>query len=97
MNCPKCLFENPPGLIFCGRCGTRLEGEKGIVATPTLTMEKPLDTLAAGSLAEFEKSAQARDYLIPVFLESLVLLDLPWIGEFTSSSRFRALRAKIKK
>jgi tetratricopeptide (TPR) repeat protein len=43
------------------------------------------------ALAELEKSVQARDYLIPVFLESAVMLDLPWIVEFTSSPRFRAL------
>lgn len=24
MNCPQCAFENPPGMAFCGRCGTRL-------------------------------------------------------------------------
>ena len=25
MKCPKCQFENPDGLVFCGKCGTKLE------------------------------------------------------------------------
>jgi len=25
MKCPKCQFENPDGLIFCGKCGAKLE------------------------------------------------------------------------
>ena len=25
MQCPKCLFENPEGMQFCGKCGTKLE------------------------------------------------------------------------
>ena len=24
MTCPRCTFENPPAMAFCGRCGTRL-------------------------------------------------------------------------
>jgi TolB-like protein/tRNA A-37 threonylcarbamoyl transferase component Bud32 len=48
------------------------------------------------ALAQLEKSSQARDYLIPVSLDQLKLLDLPWIAEFTSSPRYQAIRAKIK-
>ena len=25
--CPKCLFENPPETVFCGKCGTRIQGD----------------------------------------------------------------------
>jgi hypothetical protein len=25
MQCPKCQFENPEGIKFCGECGTKLE------------------------------------------------------------------------
>ena len=25
MKCPKCQFENPDGMRFCGKCGERLE------------------------------------------------------------------------
>ena len=25
MQCPKCQFENPEEMQFCGRCGTKLE------------------------------------------------------------------------
>jgi len=49
------------------------------------------------ALAQLEKSSQARDYLIPVSLELFRFWDLPWIAEFTSSPRFQALRAKIKR
>src|SRR5262245_61892222 len=24
MTCPRCEFENPPAMAFCGRCGARL-------------------------------------------------------------------------
>jgi len=49
------------------------------------------------ALAQLEKSSQARDYLIPVSLELFRFWDLPWIAKFTSSPRFQALRAKIKR
>src|SRR4030042_1352599 len=26
MKCPKCQFDNPEGIDFCGKCGTKLEG-----------------------------------------------------------------------
>ena len=25
MKCPKCQFENPEGIIFCGKCASKLE------------------------------------------------------------------------
>jgi NADH pyrophosphatase NudC (nudix superfamily) len=25
MKCPKCQFENPEGIKFCGECGAKLE------------------------------------------------------------------------
>jgi TolB-like protein len=49
------------------------------------------------ALAQLEKSSQVRDYLIPVTLEFIAILDLPWIEEFISSPRFLALKAKIKR
>src|SRR5262245_20841521 len=24
MTCPRCSFENPPAMVFCGRCGAKL-------------------------------------------------------------------------
>jgi len=50
MNCPKCGFENAPGVIYCGRCGTRLETAKNIAASPTLTLEYPGSILGKGAL-----------------------------------------------
>ena len=48
MNCPKCGFENPPGLAYCGQCGTRLGADKNIPASSTLTMEQPKESLPRG-------------------------------------------------
>ena len=48
------------------------------------------------ALAQLEKSCQARDYPIPVSLELLKLIDLPWMAGFMSSPRYQAVRAKIK-
>jgi serine/threonine protein kinase len=50
MKCPKCGFENAPGVDYCGRCGTRLEAAKDSAASPTLTIEYPQKILAKGSL-----------------------------------------------
>jgi serine/threonine protein kinase/Tfp pilus assembly protein PilF len=50
MNCPKCGFENTPGLAYCGRCGTRLETADKIAAAPTLTIAYRQNALAKGSV-----------------------------------------------
>jgi len=50
MNCSKCGFENPAGVVYCGRCGTRLDAEKGVPASSTLTIEHPKESLSRGSL-----------------------------------------------
>jgi serine/threonine protein kinase/Tfp pilus assembly protein PilF len=47
------------------------------------------------ALAQFEKSSQARDYLIPALLRIIEIYDLPWMKEITSSPRFKSLKAKI--
>ena len=26
--CPKCQFDNPPETIYCGKCGTRIQGTR---------------------------------------------------------------------
>jgi class 3 adenylate cyclase/tetratricopeptide (TPR) repeat protein len=38
MKCPKCQFENPGGLIFCGKCGGKLER-----ICPNCNLPNPLD------------------------------------------------------
>jgi serine/threonine protein kinase/Tfp pilus assembly protein PilF len=50
MKCLKCGFENTPGLAYCGRCGTRLEAEKDIAASPTSTIEYTKITMTKGSV-----------------------------------------------
>jgi serine/threonine-protein kinase len=48
------------------------------------------------ALSEFEKSSQARDYLMPVTLASMDRYDFPGVEAFVASPRFQALLAKIK-
>jgi serine/threonine protein kinase len=49
------------------------------------------------ALAELEKSSQARDYLLPVFLKlNVEKIDLPCLKQLKSSPRFQALKDKIK-
>jgi TolB-like protein/Tfp pilus assembly protein PilF/predicted Ser/Thr protein kinase len=49
------------------------------------------------ALAQLEKSCQAGDPIIPVTLELLKFIDLPWMAEFMSSPRYQAIWAKIKR
>jgi TolB-like protein len=48
------------------------------------------------ALAQFEKSTQARDYLLPAFFVFAEKFDLPMMKDVMSSPRFQALKAKIK-
>jgi len=47
MNCPKCGFENPPDLSYCGKCGTQIQLSKDIPITKTI--ETPKEELTTGS------------------------------------------------
>lgn len=48
------------------------------------------------ALAQFEKSTQARDYLLPALFVFAEKFDLPMMKDVMSSPRFQALKAKIK-
>jgi TolB-like protein/Tfp pilus assembly protein PilF len=48
------------------------------------------------ALTQFEKSSQARDYLLPVTLVSMKKYVFPGVEDFVASPRFQALLAKIK-
>lgn len=50
MNCAKCGFENPAGLAYCGRCGTRLAAGEDIAVSSTLTFEHPQESIPKGRL-----------------------------------------------
>jgi len=49
MKCPKCAFENPADIIFCGRCGSRLDS---VITDPSATQTyiPPVSTLKVGSV-----------------------------------------------
>jgi adenylate cyclase len=46
------------------------------------------------ALAEFERSVQSRDYLLPAFFT--LSESYPWMAEIRNTPRFQALRAKVK-
>lgn len=48
MNCPKCGFENPPDLSYCGKCGTQIRPSEDIPITKTI--ETPKEELTTGSI-----------------------------------------------
>jgi len=47
IKCPKCQFENPDTIHFCGECGTQLISKEEIPVTETL--ETPKEELTTGS------------------------------------------------
>lgn len=48
MKCPKCGFENPPDLSYCGKCGTQIQPSEDIPITKTI--ESPKEELTTGSI-----------------------------------------------
>jgi TolB-like protein/tRNA A-37 threonylcarbamoyl transferase component Bud32/Tfp pilus assembly protein PilF len=48
------------------------------------------------ALTQFEKSSQARDYILPVMLVSMDRYDFPGVEDFVASPRYQALLARIK-
>jgi TolB-like protein/predicted Ser/Thr protein kinase len=50
MKCPKCDFDNPDTLKFCGDCGTQLTPAEEIQASFTKTLETPIQELTRGTL-----------------------------------------------
>ena len=50
MKCPKCNFDNPADLSFCGKCGTQLGQAEDTAAPPTKTIETPKQELTTGSV-----------------------------------------------
>jgi serine/threonine-protein kinase len=49
MKCPKCLFENPEDILFCGKCGTQLPKSEEFAPSITKTLETPREELTTGS------------------------------------------------
>jgi ribosomal protein L40E len=46
MKCPKCQFENPEGIIFCGKCASKLE-----FICPKCNFSNPSDFIFCGKCA----------------------------------------------
>jgi class 3 adenylate cyclase len=56
-HCPSCNFDNPPGMKFCGNCGTRLpeapEGTPGKRPdTRPITLAQQLGAMVGADLSE---------------------------------------------
>lgn len=49
VTCPKCHFDNPETLKFCGECGTPLPSSKDIRPEVTETFQMPIKELTTGS------------------------------------------------
>jgi len=49
IKCPKCQFDNPDNIVFCGKCGTKFESSKEIPASPTKTLETPKEEFTRGT------------------------------------------------
>jgi class 3 adenylate cyclase/ribosomal protein L40E len=63
MKCPKCQFENPEGIEFCGKCGSKLE-----LICPKCNFSNPPDFTFCGKCAtafEAPKEALPIDYSEP--------------------------------
>jgi predicted RNA-binding protein with PUA domain len=63
MKCPKCQFDNPDGLAFCGKCGGKLEK-----VCPKCNFSNPPDFMycgKCGSTLEEVQTAPPLDYSKP--------------------------------
>ena len=49
INCPKCDFENPSDILYCGKCAAPLKPSEEIPDSPTRTLETPLEALKRGA------------------------------------------------
>ncbi|MBN2409455.1 MAG: hypothetical protein JXE07_06930, partial [Candidatus Aminicenantes bacterium] len=50
MDCQKCGFANPPGLTYCGKCGTRLTSAPDFATSATKTLERPQASFVRGGV-----------------------------------------------
>ena len=60
MQCPKCRFENPPGMKFCGKCGAKLES-----ICPECNASNPPEFNFCGKCGQ--KLNEAQDYIAKHF------------------------------
>jgi class 3 adenylate cyclase/tetratricopeptide (TPR) repeat protein len=60
MKCPKCEFDNPEGMQFCGKCGTQMKG-----TCPKCDFANPPDFEYCGKCGHSLTEAPAIDYSEP--------------------------------
>ncbi len=49
IKCPKCQFDNPDTVHFCGECGTRIISSEEIPVSHTKTLETPREEFTRGT------------------------------------------------
>jgi serine/threonine protein kinase len=49
IKCPQCHFDNSDDTIYCGKCAALLKPSEEIPASPTQTLETPMETLKRGT------------------------------------------------
>ena len=49
VECPKCHFDNPEDIDFCGKCGAKFEPSEDISVAHTETLETPTEELTRGT------------------------------------------------
>jgi len=49
IKCPECQSDNPDGTRFCGNCAAPLKSSEEIPASPTKTLETPVEELTTGA------------------------------------------------
>jgi uncharacterized membrane protein YvbJ len=61
IKCPKCGFDNPPDISYCGKCGTKFPSLEEVDVTETI--ETPSEELTTGST--FAGRYQIREGFLP--------------------------------
>ncbi len=49
MKCPKCQFDNPDDILYCGKCATPLKSSEDISVSHTKTLETSTGKLTRGT------------------------------------------------
>jgi len=50
MICPQCKFDNPQSLLYCGKCGSKLDPSADSSVSSTRTLQMPVQQFKRGSI-----------------------------------------------